>query len=143
MANDLIPDELWKLIEPYIPKPNPRRRQHPGRNPLDPRQVLVGIVFVLRSGIPWNMLPKEMGCGAGSTCWTYLRNWQKEGVWQNIFEVLLDNLREKDKIDFSRAIVDSGSVRAVFGGKRRDRALRTGANWAASTTSSRMQTAFR
>ena len=43
-----------------------------------------GIVFVLRSGIPWEMLPKELGCGSGMTCWRRLRDWQESGIWQLI-----------------------------------------------------------
>jgi transposase InsO family protein len=50
------------------------------RPPLDDRKALEGIVFVLRSGIPWAMLPQRMGCGSGMTCWRRLRDWQAAGV---------------------------------------------------------------
>jgi transposase len=76
---------------------------------------LTGIIFVLKTGIPWQYLPKEMGCGSGMTWWRRLRDWQKAGVWDKIHRILLKHLRKKDKIDFSRAVVDSPSVRAVFG----------------------------
>jgi transposase len=59
-----------------------------------------------------------MGCGSGMTCWRRLRDWQRRGVWQRLHCLLLDKLREADKIDWSRAVVDSTSVRAVFGGRR-------------------------
>jgi transposase len=50
-------------------------------------------VFVLKSGIPWEMLPKEMGCGSGMTCWRRLREWQEAGVWERlVFEELLDTV---------------------------------------------------
>jgi len=65
MAKPLVDDELWELIQPLLPPPKPRRFRHPGRKPLDARKVLTGIVFVLKSGIPCEMLPKEMGCGCG------------------------------------------------------------------------------
>lgn len=68
MPQPLIYDELWKHIEPLLPKKR-RRKRHAGRLPLCNRRVLTGIVFVLRSGIPWEMPPKEMGCGSGMTCW--------------------------------------------------------------------------
>ncbi len=75
-------------------------------------------MFVLRSGIPWEMLPQELGCGSGMTCWRRLRDWQDAGVWQLLHFVLLDWLSRCETIDWSRAVVDSSSVRAVFGGRR-------------------------
>jgi transposase len=116
MAGPIVSDELWELIEPLLPAPKPRRFRYPGRKPMDRRKVLTGILFVLKSGIPWEMLPREMGCGSGMTCWRYLSKWQEAGVWQEIHEVLLAKLREADAIDWSRAVADSASVRALFGG---------------------------
>jgi len=116
MAKPLVTDELWEMIEPLLPPAKPRRFRYPGRKPLDNRKTLTGILFVLKSGIPWEMLPQEMGCGSGMTCWRRLRDWQKAGVWQKLHEVLLAKLREADRIDWSRAAVDSASVRAVGGG---------------------------
>jgi transposase len=143
MAEPLVSDELWEMIKPLLPAPKPRRSRYPGRKPMDRRAVLTGIVFVLRSGIPWEMLPKEMGCGSGMTCWRYLQRWQQEGVWQKVHEFLLARLRGADQIDWSRAVVDSASVRAVLGGKKRAPTPRIGLKRAASTTSSRMRKAFR
>src|SRR5437588_5729737 len=68
MARPLVSDELWELIEPLIPKV-PRRHHFPGRKRIDDRKVLTGILFVLRTGIPWEYLQQEMGCGSGVTCW--------------------------------------------------------------------------
>ncbi len=116
MPKPLVDDELWELIQPLLPPPKPRRRRYRGRKPLDNRQALTGILFVLKSGIPWEMLPPEMGCGSGMTCWRRLREWQEAGVWQRLHELLLSKLRKADQIDWSRAVVDSGSIRAVGGG---------------------------
>ena len=116
MARQLVDDELWDVIEPILPAPKRRRKRYPGRKPLDNRRVLTGILFVLRSGIPWEMLPQEMGCGSGMTCWRRLRDWQSAGIWEKLHCLLLDRLREADQIDWSRAVVDSSSVRAVWGG---------------------------
>lgn len=116
MPKPLVDDELWELIQPLLPPPKPRRRRYPGRKLLDNRQALTGILFVLKSGIPWEMLPQEMGCGSGMTCWRRLREWQEAGVWQRLHELLLSKLRKADQIDWSRAVVDSGSIRAVGGG---------------------------
>jgi Tol biopolymer transport system component len=62
------------------------------------------------------MLPQELGCGAGMTCWRRLRDWQLAGVWDLIHFAMLDWLARHDQIDWSRAVVDSCSVRAVYGG---------------------------
>jgi transposase len=116
MAKPLLPDELWDEIEPLIPPDPP----HPkGGRPFVPaRAVLTGIIFVLRTGIPWELLPREMGCGSGMTCWRRLRDWQAAGVWAAIHRTLLDRLGGADRIDWARASVDSASVPAPAGGER-------------------------
>jgi transposase len=114
MAKQIVTDELWEVIEPLIPKVK-RRHRYPGRKRIPDREVLTGILFVLRSGIPWEELPKEMGCGSGVTCWRRLDEWQKQGVWQRLHEVLLAKLNAAGEIDWQRAAIDSSHVRA-FGG---------------------------
>jgi transposase len=130
MAAALIPDSLWALIAPLLP---PRIPQPKGGRPrLSDRACLSGIVFVLRSGIPWEMLPQEMGCGSGMSCWRRLRDWEHAGIWQLIHFVLLDWLSRYGQIDWSRAVVDSCSIRAVFGGHILVPILPTGPSWAAN-----------
>ncbi|MGO9115250.1 MAG: IS5 family transposase [Thermoguttaceae bacterium] len=114
MVKPLIPDELWEKIKPLLPPHNPRLLG--GRPPVDDRNALTGIVFVLKTGIPWEQLPQEMGCGSGMTCWRRLRDWQQAGVWETVKQLLLDQLREADKLDLSRVAVDSSLVRAFGGG---------------------------
>ncbi len=143
MAQSLVDDELWSIVEPLLPKPKRRRRRYPGRKPLDPRKALSGILFVLKSGIPWEMLPREMGCGSGMSCWRYLHAWQRAGIWDRLRQVLLTRLREADKIDFTRAIVDSSSVHAVHGGKKLDRTQPIAVRLVRSTPPSRMRKVFR
>jgi transposase len=116
MALPLVSDALWSRIEPLLPPEKRRRFRFPGRKPLDRRKVLTGIIFVLKTGIPWEELPQEMGCGCGMTCWNYLHAWQRAGVWDSLHKVLLDELQEADRIDWSRATVDSTHVRALGGG---------------------------
>lgn len=138
MPKPLIEDDLWIRIEPLLPKKR-RRKRYTGRQPLDDRLVLSGILFVLRSGIPWEMLPKEMGCGSGMTCWRRLKYWQRRGVWRRLHQVLLSELRGAEKLDFSRAVADSSSIRAVGAGKKVDRTQPIAVVQAANTTYSRMR----
>ena len=95
---------------PWTPSPKG------GQPRLDDRKALTGILFVLKTGIPWEDLPCEMGCGCGMTCWRRLRDWQADGTWDKIHKVLLDRLRGADKIDWSQG-ADRQQLRA--GGLRR------------------------
>ena len=130
MSKQLVSDELWQVIEPLLPLEPPKPKG--GRPRVPDRAVLRGIIFVLRSGIPWEMLPPEMGCGSGITCWRRLRDWQEAGVWERLHRVLLDRLGEADRIDWSRASLDSASVPAKKGALRPARIRRIKANRARS-----------
>src|SRR5688572_23541726 len=110
MAAPLVSDELWAAIEPLLPPEPPKPKG--GRPRIADRKVLAGIIFVLMTGIPWEYLPQEMGCGSGMTCWRRLRDWQEAGVWWELHRVLLDRLGEADRIDWSRASIDSSTVPA-------------------------------
>ena len=141
MAKPLVPDELWTLIEPLLPPERPRPKG--GRPPFPHRAALTGILFVLKSGIPWEMLPREMGCGSGMTCWRRLRDWHAAGVWDRLHRVLLDRLGGAHAIDWSRACVDSASVPAKRGAKRPAPTRPIAAEQAPSATSSPMPRASR
>jgi transposase len=97
--------------------------------------VLGGIIYVLRAGVPWRLLPaKELGCGSGVTCWRRLRDWQHAGVWEQLHQRLLDWLGDEGQVDWSRAAIDSASVRARRGGNWLAQTRSTGASPAPSTT---------
>jgi transposase len=132
MAKPLVPDELWAIVEPLLP-PHPPR-PHGGRKPVDDRACFAGILFVLKTGIAPSDLPQEMNCGCGMTCWRRLVAWNKAGVFERLHEQLLARLRAEGLLDTDHTVIDSGSVRAVFGGRRPGRAPRTGPKRARSTT---------
>ena len=132
MPKPLVTDELWAVVESLLPRQRPKPKG--GRPRIDDRAALTGILFVLKSGIPWEMLPQEMGCGSGMTCWRRLREWHEAGVWERLHEALLDRLGEADRVDWSRASLDSASVPAPGGAKRPARTRRIAANRARSAT---------
>src|SRR5829696_8878040 len=115
-ASSLVSDDLWEAIEPLQPKEPPKPK---GCRPRVPdRAALGGIVFVLRTGCPRRLPPKELGCGSGTTCWRRLQDRQEAGVWENLLSRLLNWIGDEAAIDWSRASVDSLSVRAKRGGEQ-------------------------
>ena len=136
-----LSDSLWSILEPLLPPPRPRPKG--GRPPISARAALTGILFVLRSGIPWEMLPREMGCGSGVTCWRRLRDWQAAGVWERLHRELLRRLQDANRIDWSRAALDSSSIAAKKGVPRPGRTRPIGAVPARNATSSRTVTVSR
>jgi transposase len=108
MAKPLVSDELWALVALLLPAEPPKPKG--GRPRIPDRACLTGIIFVLKTGIQWELLPQELGCGSGMTCWQRLRDWQQAGVWDHLHRDLLDRLGEADRIDWSRASLDSASI---------------------------------
>jgi transposase len=115
MARRLVDDELWAVFEPVLPKHTPS--EWGGRPRTPDRAALTGIVFVLRTGIPWEYVPAELGC-SGMTCWNRLREWQRAGVFDQILEALLVRLHRAGKLDWSRAVIDSSQAPAKRGGTK-------------------------
>ena len=130
---ELVSDELWNEIEPLLP-PLPPPSPKGGRPPVEHRAALTGIVFVLKTGIPWQDLPIEMGCGSGSTCWRRFATWTRSAVWSKLHALLLTALGKSGAINLERAVLDSASVRAVFGGRTPARTRRIARNRAANAT---------
>ncbi len=128
----LVSVALWAVVEPLLPPEPPKPRG--GRPRLSDRAVLNGILFVLRTGMAWELLPSELGWGSGMTCWRRLRDWQHAGMWQRLHRVLLERLAGAGKIDWSRAALDSSSVPAKRGARPPARTRRTAARRARSAT---------
>ena len=133
MATELLPDELWQEIEPLLPPPPPPSPKG-GRPPVDNRKALTGIVFVDRTGIPWQMLPTEAFGVSGSSCWRRFDEWTKAGIWPELHRRLLDRLGKAGGVDLGRVVVDSQSVRALRGARTPGPTPPTGRRRAASVT---------
>jgi transposase len=129
----VITDELWRRLEPLLPV-RQRRFRHPGRLRTPDRAALEGILFAARTGVSWNDLPTSLFGASGATCWRRLKEWHEAGVWQQLHEIVLAELRAAGKLDLSTAIVDSSHLRALKGGTTPVPARSTGASWAANTT---------
>ena len=110
----LLTDDLWTRIEPLIPPEPPKPRG--GRPRIGARACLLGILFVLKTGIAWADLPAELGCGSGVTCWRRLREWTEAGAWPRLHEMLLAELRTAGLLEMDDVAVDGSHVRALKGG---------------------------
>lgn len=99
MARPLPDDDLWARLVPLIPRRRKGRGHRHGRELVLDRAALTGILYVLRCGVPWQMLPWEMGCGSGSTCWRRLVAWQRAGEWRRLPETLLAVLWRRGRLD--------------------------------------------
>ena len=139
--NKQISAALWKKIKPLLPQRV--RRTKVGRPRLDDEMALNGILFVLRTGIPWEELPQELGFGSGMTCWRRLREWQAAGVWHALHMLLLAELRGAGRLDFSRVSLDGASVPSPRGARTRGQTPPTEASSVANATSSPTATASR
>ena len=133
MATELLPAELWHEIEPLLP-PAPPPSPKGGRPPVDDRDALRGILFVARTGIPWQALPTEAFGVSGSSCWRRLRDWTRLGVWPELHRRLLNRLGKAGGVDLDRVVVDSQSVRALRGARTPDPTRPTAANAGVNAT---------
>jgi transposase len=113
LPDRLLPDALWERIQPLLPPP-------PGGGAprtVSDRACMAGILFMCRTSTPWALLPVgEFGCGSVTTCWRRFAEWAAAGVFERLQELLLDELGAAGLLDWSRASVDSASLRAVRGG---------------------------
>ena len=109
-----LTDKQWQLIQRLLPKASRR-----GRTPIDRRQVLNAILYVVRSGCQWRMLPRDFP--NWSTVYGVFRRWRLAGLWQKIHDALREQVRKAEgkKATPTAAILDSQSVRTAEGGEER------------------------
>lgn len=133
MAKKRVTERLWNAIASLLPEPTPSPKG--GRPPVPNRACLEGIIFVLKSGMPWQMLPTELGYGSGSTCWRRFRAWTQSGVWPELHRRLVRVLGRRGRINLERAVIDSASMRALKGGRTPGRTPRIAAKTAVNAMS--------
>ena len=112
MHSLLVDEGFWNELEELLPE---RPAQRTGRPRVSDRAAFTAIMFVLLTGVPWRMVPKEIGY-SGVTAWRRLREWQAAGVWERLHRELVRRLNAAGQIDWSRGIVDSSHIRALSGG---------------------------
>jgi transposase len=133
MAKRRVSETSWQTIAPILPEPKSSPKG--GRPPVPDRACLEGILFVLKTGTPWQMLPTRLGYGSGSTCWRRFRAWTQPGVWPELHRRLVRALGRRGRIDLERAVIDSASVRALKGGRTPGPTPRIAEKEAANATS--------
>ncbi len=129
MSQQLVSDDFWERVEPLLPVVE-RRYRYPGRKRVDDRACLEAIMYVLKTGCQWAMVPAGLTGCSGKTAWRRMDQWDKAGVWDELHDRLLAELNSQDGIDWKTGVVDGASQRAVFGGtspaRRRSIAQRMG-----------------
>jgi transposase len=108
-----LKDEQWAILEPLIPPPH-RRPDGRGRPWRDAREVVNGILWVLRTGAPWQDVPKRYPSPA--TCHRRFQDWNRTGVFEKILRARAEDLRDRGKLDLTECFVDASFVGAKKGG---------------------------
>lgn len=112
-----LTDEQWKLLDPFFA--DWKKEGAPGRPRQDPRAIMNGIFWVLRTGAPWNDLPPRYP--PYQTCHRWFQEWAQTGLLEAIFREVARDLRERGGIDVTEAFIDGSFAGAKKGGSASDR----------------------
>lgn len=116
-----VPDKLWERVAPLLPKEPPK--PWGGRPRVSDRQIFAGVVYRLRTGCQWKALPERFGSGA--TCHRRFSEWVAKGVFDAIFEELLQFYDIKKGIQWEWSSLDGAIIKAPKGGILQARTRRT------------------
>jgi len=108
-----LPDELWKRIEPLLPKDKPQPQG--GRPRMVARRAMTAIFYILRTGCQWKALPRSVG--APSTVYDRFREWQQAGVFETLWQQGLCQYDRKRGIEWKWQSVDGCMTKAPLGGQ--------------------------
>jgi transposase len=125
---DELTEEQWTIIQPLIPTP-PSRADGRGRPWRDAREVLNGILWILRSGARWQDLPERFP--PYQTCHRRFQQWVRDGTLRRVLEALATDLRERGELDLSECFIDGTFVVAKKGdrGWERPSGARVRSSW--------------
>jgi transposase len=107
-----LTDEQWQVVEPLIPVP-PRRPDGRGRPRIDDREILNGILWVMRTGAPWRDMPERYP--SYQTCHRRFQEWVRSGMFEQILITLATDLRDRGGLDLSECFIDGTFVIAKKG----------------------------
>lgn len=110
-----LTDAQWDVMAPLLPKPRLRRDRR-GRPWRDPRDVLNGILWILRTGAPWKDLPDRYP--SYQTCHRRMQHWQRTGVFETVLQRLAEDLRDRGRLDLSEGFIDASFTAAKKGAPR-------------------------
>ena len=129
-----LTEEQWRFLEPLIPKEKVRKDKK-GRPWLKSRDVLQGILWILKTGARWQDLPSQYP--PYQTCHRRFQQWVEAGVMKRILEALVEHLRDKGKIDLAETFIDATFVKAKKGGPKsaKPSLARAVKSWQSSTIS--------
>lgn len=111
-----LPEEMWARLEALLPKRRRRNRKKGGRPSLDPRRVADAIFYILRTGMQWKALPRELG--SGSSAHRYFQHWQKAGIFEELWAIGLLEYDDRKKIQWSWQSMDGAMGKAPLGGEK-------------------------
>ena len=107
MRRHEVTDDQWELVKDLIPQARNGLRGRPCR---DPRTLLNGMFWILRTGAPWRDLPERFG--PWQTVYHHFSRWRADGVFDQILAALQMRLDAKGNIDWELWCIDSSSIRA-------------------------------
>jgi transposase len=111
----LLSDKQWNKMAPLLPQPTPSTKG--GRPFADNRQVVEGLLWMLRTGARWCDLPPQYP--SPSTCWRRLRDWEESGVWLQVWHTFIEELDEAGHLEWEETFADGSFAPAKKGRRSR------------------------
>lgn len=116
MRRGELTDKQWQRLQPFLPREKPKT----GRPNLSHRQIINGILWVLRTGAPWRDIPERYGIW--STISSRFYRWRKAGTWERLWQALQEEAERQGGLDWEIHFVDASIIRAhqhAAGAKKR------------------------
>jgi transposase len=105
MRRDALTEEQWCVVKPLLPRPCTT-----GRPRRDTRQVVNGILWIIRTGAPWRDSPERFG--PWQSVYHWFNHWSRDGTWDRVLETLQTRLDAEGRIEWDLWCVDGSNIRA-------------------------------